>query len=172
MGKALIAMSGGVDSSVAAYLMQEKGFTCGGAIMQLWKEVSSGAIADAQAVADRLGMDFHILDASEAFRQQVVEYFIRSYEEGLTPNPCIQCNKHLNLIIERQSVFFKDVCNDHTVDKLCGNRRCNFFINSVGIQKLIFVDTVGNCGVAGSDSGVVGIFLGRNVKNSRNERKR
>ena len=95
MGKALIAMSGGVDSSVAAYLMQEKGFTCGGAIMQLWKEVSSGAIADAQAVADRLGMDFHILDASEAFRQQVVEYFIRSYEEGLTPNPCIQCNKHL-----------------------------------------------------------------------------
>ena len=93
--KALIAMSGGVDSSVAAYLMQEKGFTCGGAIMQLWKEVSSGAIADAQAVADRLGMDFHILDASEAFRQQVVEYFIRSYEEGLTPNPCIQCNKHL-----------------------------------------------------------------------------
>ena len=95
MGKVLIAMSGGVDSSVAAYLMQQKGFTCGGAIMQLWKEVSTGAIADAQAVADRLGMDFHILDASEAFRQQVVEYFIRSYEEGLTPNPCIQCNKHL-----------------------------------------------------------------------------
>ena len=95
MHKALIAMSGGVDSSVAAYLMQQKGFTCGGAIMQLWKEVSIGAIADAQAVADRLSMDFHVLDASGEFRQQVVDYFIRSYEEGLTPNPCIQCNRHL-----------------------------------------------------------------------------
>ena len=95
MKKALIAMSGGVDSSVAAYLMQQKGFSCGGAIMQLWKEVSSGAIADAKAVAERLIMDFHVLDASEEFRQQVVEYFIRSYEEGLTPNPCIQCNRHL-----------------------------------------------------------------------------
>ena len=95
MKKALIAMSGGVDSSVAAYLMQQKGFSCGGAIMQLWKEVSSGAIADAKAVADRLIMDFHVLDASSEFRQQVVEYFIRSYEEGLTPNPCIQCNRHL-----------------------------------------------------------------------------
>ena len=95
MPKALIAMSGGVDSSVAAYLMQQKGYHCGGAIMQLWKEVSSGAIQDAQAVADRLGMDFHVLDAGEAFRQLVVDYFIRSYEEGLTPNPCIQCNRHL-----------------------------------------------------------------------------
>lgn len=95
MKKALIAMSGGVDSSVAAYLMQQKGFSCGGAIMQLWKEVSSGAIADARAVAERLIMDFHVLDASAEFRQQVVEYFIRSYEEGLTPNPCIQCNQHL-----------------------------------------------------------------------------
>ena len=95
MHKALIAMSGGVDSSVAAYLMQQKGFTCGGAIMQLWKEISTGAIADAQAVADRLSMDFHVLDASGEFRQQVVDYFIRSYEEGLTPNPCIQCNRHL-----------------------------------------------------------------------------
>jgi len=95
MEKALIAMSGGVDSSVAAYLMQQKGFICGGAIMQLWKELSSGAIEDAQAVADRLGMEFHILDASDAFRQRVVEYFIHSYEAGLTPNPCIQCNRHL-----------------------------------------------------------------------------
>jgi len=93
--KALIAMSGGVDSSVAAFLMQQKGFHCGGAIMQLWKEVSSGAIADAGAVAERLGMEFHILDASAEFRDKVVDYFIRSYEAGLTPNPCIQCNRHL-----------------------------------------------------------------------------
>lgn len=92
---ALIAMSGGVDSSVAAYLMQQKGFRCGGAIMRMWEDGADRAAADAKAVADRLGMEFHILDASDPFRQQVVDYFIRSYEEGLTPNPCIQCNRYL-----------------------------------------------------------------------------
>ena len=88
-------MSGGVDSSVAAYLMQQKGYHCDGAIMGLWEEGSTQAVADAKAVADRLGMGFHVLDATIPFRQQVVDYFVRSYEEGLTPNPCIQCNKHL-----------------------------------------------------------------------------
>ena len=93
--KVLAAMSGGVDSSVAAYLLQQAGHRCGGAIMRLWEEGSSNAAADAKAVADRLGMEFHVLDAAEPFRQLVVDYFIRSYEEGLTPNPCIQCNRHL-----------------------------------------------------------------------------
>lgn len=93
--KVLIAMSGGVDSSVAAHLMQQKGFSCGGAIMRLWEENSPTAIADANAVADRLGIPFHVLDAQEPFRQLVVEYFVRSYEMGLTPNPCVQCNRHL-----------------------------------------------------------------------------
>lgn len=93
--KALIAMSGGVDSSVAAFLTQEAGFSCGGAIMRLWDEGASGAIRDAQAIADRLGMPFHILDASVPFRTQVVDYFVESYEAGLTPNPCIRCNQHL-----------------------------------------------------------------------------
>lgn len=95
MKKAMIAMSGGVDSSVAAYLMQRNGFACGGAIMRLWEDPGSTAVSDAAAVASRLGMDFHILDASLSFRQLVVDYFIQSYEMGLTPNPCIQCNRHL-----------------------------------------------------------------------------
>lgn len=93
--KVLVAMSGGVDSSVAACLLQQQGFACGGAIMRLWEENSPTAIADAKAVADRLGMEFHVLDALEPFKQLVVDYFIRSYEEGLTPNPCVQCNRHL-----------------------------------------------------------------------------
>ena len=95
MKKALIAMSGGVDSSVAAYLMQQQGFLCGGAIMHLWEASSPTAISDARAVADRLSMEFHVLDAADDFKKLVVEYFIRSYEAGLTPNPCIQCNRHL-----------------------------------------------------------------------------
>lgn len=92
---ALIAMSGGVDSSVAAFLMKQAHYRCGGAIMRMWEDGADRAAADAKAVADRLGMEFHILDASEPFRQQVVDYFIRSYEDGLTPNPCIQCNRYL-----------------------------------------------------------------------------
>ena len=95
MKKALVAMSGGVDSSVAAYLMQRQGFCCDGAIMGLWEEGSTQAVSDAKAVAERLNMGFHVLDATLPFRQLVVDYFVRSYEEGLTPNPCIQCNRHL-----------------------------------------------------------------------------
>lgn len=88
-------MSGGVDSSVAAYLMQHNGFSCGGAIMRLWDDPNSTSVSDAQAVASRLEMPFHVLDASLPFRQLVVDYFVHSYEAGLTPNPCIQCNRHL-----------------------------------------------------------------------------
>ena len=93
--KALIAMSGGVDSSVAAYLTQESGYRCGGAIMELWVTDGSAAVADAEAVAQRLNMPFYVLDAQKPFREQVVDYFVHSYEEGLTPNPCIQCNRFL-----------------------------------------------------------------------------
>ena len=93
--KALIAMSGGVDSSVAAYLMKEAGFQCGGAIMRLWEETAGNAVADAEAVATRMEMAFHVMDAALPFRKCVVEEFIRSYEAGLTPNPCIQCNRHM-----------------------------------------------------------------------------
>ena len=112
----LIAMSGGVDSSVAAYLMQQKETHCGGAIMQLWKEVSSGSIADAQSVAQRLNMDFYVLDASAEFRQLVVDYFIHTYEEGLTPNPCIQCNRHLKFryfLEQAQKLGYDSIATGH-----------------------------------------------------------
>lgn len=99
--KAMIAMSGGVDSSVAAYLTQLDGVDCIGATAQmcgpdiLGNAYSQQSILDAKAVAARLGMDFHVLNATEAFRRDVLEDFIRCYEAGLTPNPCIQCNKHI-----------------------------------------------------------------------------
>lgn len=89
--KALIGMSGGVDSSVAAYLTAEQGFSCVGATMKLWSDVSE----DAKAVADRLGIPFVHLDLGERFRSCVVDPFVRCYEEGLTPNPCIECNRNL-----------------------------------------------------------------------------
>lgn len=98
--KALIAMSGGVDSSVAAYLMLQTGFDCVGATMrlcdkQLLDEEPADNTEDARCVAGRLGMDFHIFDYTADFRKMVVDRFIQSYEQGDTPNPCIYCNRHL-----------------------------------------------------------------------------
>ena len=100
MENALIAMSGGVDSSVAAYLMQQAGYQCAGATMVLCDKALTGrdvqdSAADAQSIAHRLGIPFYVLDHRKDFREHVVEPFIRCYEDGGTPNPCIQCNRHL-----------------------------------------------------------------------------
>ena len=89
--KALIGMSGGVDSSVAAYLTMQAGFDCIGATMKLWSDVSK----DARSVALRLGIPFYSFDLSGEFEEKVICPFIADYEAGLTPNPCIICNRHL-----------------------------------------------------------------------------
>lgn len=88
----LIGMSGGVDSSVAAYLMGKQGFRCVGATMQLYGSDDREA-RDAAAVAARLGMPHHIFSLQADFDQQVISKFVSAYEQGLTPNPCIQCNR-------------------------------------------------------------------------------
>lgn len=102
--KALIAMSGGVDSSVAAYLTLQSGFSCLGATMRLYanqaEEPESSCcslddVEDARSVAFRLGMPFYVFNFTEDFRCRVMDAFVRSYEAGLTPNPCIECNRHL-----------------------------------------------------------------------------
>lgn len=96
--KALVAMSGGVDSSVAAYLTQQAGYHCIGAIARLCDSSlpgcadPDGSIADARAVAQRLNMEFTVLERTEAFKKQVVDYFVDTYAEGATPNPCVRCN--------------------------------------------------------------------------------
>lgn len=100
MAKALIAMSGGVDSSVAAYLTLQEGRTCIGGTMTLYipqndPKSAEQSIADAKAVAQRLGMEHHVFPLSEVFEEKVIQKFIRCYECGLTPNPCIDCNRHL-----------------------------------------------------------------------------
>lgn len=92
--KAMIAMSGGVDSSVAAYLTRKDGTSCIGVTMRLLAQNHSDA-EDAALVAAKMGMPFHILDFTETFRKEVMEDFVRCYEQGLTPNPCIVCNRRL-----------------------------------------------------------------------------
>lgn len=92
--KALIAMSGGVDSSVAAYLTLKENTPCVGGTMLLWDK-DPASLADARNVCEKLGMAFHAFDRTAQFRQQVVEPFIAAYEAGLTPNPCMVCNRHI-----------------------------------------------------------------------------
>lgn len=95
--KALIGMSGGVDSSVAATLTLKQGYLCAGGTMQLHDFGCGGAndAADAAAVAQKLGIDHHIFPFQPEFEEAVIRQFVSAYESGLTPNPCIQCNAHL-----------------------------------------------------------------------------
>ena len=106
MKRALIAMSGGVDSSVAAHLMLEQGYECVGCTMRLFENdmigedlfsacCSAKDTSDARAVAESLGMPFHVFHYENDFREKVIEPFVKSYENGETPNPCIDCNRHL-----------------------------------------------------------------------------
>ncbi len=104
--KALIAMSGGVDSSVAAYLMKEAGFDCIGVTMKLFQNEEVGIpkdhtccslddVEDARNVAFHLGIPFHVFNFSDRFEECVIRRFVEAYEKGMTPNPCIDCNRFL-----------------------------------------------------------------------------
>lgn len=90
-------MSGGVDSSVAAYLTQQAGYLCVGATMRLYEApgVTENHAEDARGVAQRLGMPFYVFDMTGDFRKCVTDHFAASYEAGLTPNPCVVCNRNL-----------------------------------------------------------------------------
>ena len=106
MKKALIAMSGGVDSSLAAKLMKDRGFQCIGCTMKLYNNEDAGIertrtccslddVEDARSVAYALGMPFYVFNFTDDFRGTVIRRFIDSYEHGVTPNPCIDCNRFM-----------------------------------------------------------------------------
>lgn len=92
--KVLVGMSGGVDSSVAVCILQQMGFDVHGAVIR-FSPAHEKAVEEARATAKLLGIDFHVIDASAAFEEYVVEPFCQSYCKGITPNPCIQCNPNV-----------------------------------------------------------------------------
>jgi tRNA-specific 2-thiouridylase len=106
-GRILVAMSGGIDSSVAAVMLHEEGYEVVGMTMKTWDYASSGgtkketgccsldSINDARNVAVQLGFPHYILDIRNEFGDAVIDYFTGEYIEGRTPNPCVMCNTHI-----------------------------------------------------------------------------
>ena len=91
--RVLVAMSGGVDSSVAALLLQRQGYEVAGATFELFDGCSEDNTGDARRVCERLGIPHFVFDYRERFSKGVLDYFIHGYQNGETPNPCIACNK-------------------------------------------------------------------------------
>ncbi len=104
--KVVVGMSGGVDSSVAAYLLKEQGYEVTGVTMRLWQEdaereasgqecCSLGAVEDARRVCAKLDIPFYVMNFADDFKRSVVDYFVEEYIKGRTPNPCIACNRYV-----------------------------------------------------------------------------
>ena len=104
--KVVVGMSGGVDSSVAAYLLKEQGYDVIGITLRMSPDndetieneggcCSLSAVEDARRVCDRRGIPFYVLNFKDIFKEKVIDYFIDEYMVGKTPNPCIACNKHI-----------------------------------------------------------------------------
>lgn len=92
--KILVGLSGGVDSSVAASYLLDRGWEVGGAYMRMCPGTGKMSdSSDARKVAEKLQIPFYELDMGEIFQQEVLEYFISAYQQGLTPNPCVRCNQ-------------------------------------------------------------------------------
>lgn len=113
---ALIAMSGGVDSSVAAWLTLREGGICAGGTMRLFPQAGPEDIEDAQAVARQLGIPHYVFDLSADFREQVMDKFVQTYLAGATPNPCVTCNRCLkfgSLLRRAQELGLDTVVTGH-----------------------------------------------------------
>ena len=107
MSKVVVGMSGGVDSSVAAYLLKERGYDVIGVTMQIWQDEEQAAqeenggccglsaVDDARRVAAALEIPYYVMNFKKEFKENVIDYFVEEYQNGRTPNPCIACNRYV-----------------------------------------------------------------------------
>lgn len=116
-------MSGGVDSSVTAALLKEEGYECIGMHLKMWEDRAEqseapsknkccnlNGVEDARWVCQKLGIPFYVMNVEAEFKQHVVDYFLASYAKGETPNPCVECNRHIKfgLLLERAAELNAD----------------------------------------------------------------
>ena len=118
----VVGMSGGVDSSVAAYLLKEQGYRVIGVTMQIWQDEEQAvmeenggccglsAVDDARRVAARLEIPYYVMNFKREFKEQVIDYFVEEYAAGRTPNPCIACNRYVKweALLERSMAIGAD----------------------------------------------------------------
>lgn len=118
--RVIVGMSGGVDSSVTAGLLQRQGYDVVGVTLNLWPELEGvdaneredaccalGAVEDARRVADRLGIPYYVVNFRDVFEQKVIRDFVEEYERGRTPNPCVRCNQFIKFdaLLARAPLF-------------------------------------------------------------------
>jgi tRNA-specific 2-thiouridylase len=145
-GKAVVAMSGGVDSSVAAALLVEAGYDVTGIMLKLWKGdainnssgcCSVGAADDARRVADVLGIPFYVLNFAERFEDSVIGDFKAAYSSGMTPNPCVRCNQWIKFdaLLEKAIALGADILATGHYARVVGSERGYRLLRGVDARK-------------------------------------